>query len=215
MRLPCEAVYTSTSLFLVSCAMLGYTHRVQQRAYQAQHDLSTTLGSKICQRLDVACGDEVCRLKSAKAIGHVTLAIPNEHTRSDIHGAAGQCEQQPNDLHSIPLMLFCHAQTLFAPNAALPDGICDLQIWPALTIQLLRQREVWEEEVVDQKVDQLLSQRRANLFIFFCEFLLRTEPIEELTLTVVLLIPYPCRLPRLPEKLLFPCCKVVGFVDVG
>lgn len=106
--------------------------------------------------------------------------------------------------------------TLLAPNPALPYRIGDVHIHVPIRVQLLRQREARQEQIIDQQIDQLLSQRPADfrILVYITKLLCRIQTIKQWPSAPIFSIPRPCWLARLPEELLFPCGQMVGLVDV-
>ena len=86
-------------------------------------------------------------------------------TRRKIQRPTGQCQQQSEHFHSIPLMVFGHPNALVGTDPTLPDHEHWLQLHHAIRISLGRQRESREEEVVDEDIHQLLAERRADLLV--------------------------------------------------
>lgn len=136
----------------------------------------------------------------------MTLVRARTHTRRDVHGPAGQDEQQSQNLMSSFFVLPRHARAPVGANAALPYDPSSLQA----AVRSSRLGQGREEEVVHQAVYQ-----------DWTEF-----PTAELFAPTILatFAPFLCRVARaphlalqagLPEELLLPLSQVIGLVYVG
>ena len=85
------------------------------------------------------------------ASSHATV-LENKPTRWQVHHAARQSQKQSQDLHSVPLVLLRHPLTLLAPNATLPNRVRDMRVRITVRVDLLRQGEARQEQVVYEQV---------------------------------------------------------------
>jgi hypothetical protein len=131
-------------------------------------------------------------------------------TGGHVHGLAGKGEQQAQDLGPVALKLLGGGNGRVAAHAALPYGIRDL----VLARRPLGQREVGEEEEVDQRVDDLLGKRLRILEVGLQRGrrLLGVGLVEDDLAAHQLAAP--TALPaRGPEELVLPLLEVVGLVQ--
>ena len=91
-----------------------------------------------------------------------------------------------------------------------------MQVRVAVCVELLWQSEPGEEQVVDQQINQPFTQRPIDLVVIrtIGQSLARVQAVKQRTTTVVLFIPNPCLISRLPKELCLPTSQVVGLVDV-